>query len=1775
MVIIKDSSMGRFSDTLKTGYNKEVIEKAKLKNGDNITIRALYTNDSTFWSLESDGITAAQDSSRKYPKRFVFDDSALGPAHTELLKDIHGIAPEVITLYSCNPEIYEKYESVYEELLSSIIEAGASIKTIGELARISASHTPVLIELKHPIENFAEHHDSIDTPWGYYAHGERTDPILRKLENYSLLGYLDNNPPFLSNAQHITVSTDKMLRDVKTELAEKYPILSYFCAPDDEIYIATQHIRKIYSLAAVADFNAVTEARTARKNLINALLEAGAKPVKPVYEHDDLTTETGPLLVLLESDPEKTDSHYGYFGLVTAHDVYSGSITFGCSIPFKKTFDALSQQHESIAKFAAYDSVDIDESEIAAVYTLADIKLTAEPVPSDAQTIEALYPAAQWAVSASALNNDMLPNMTGFEPTMIGGGAHTWCSPVFLLADRDLKPGECVKAWVISEHDGRILKTVSSQATTDDNILESWPKVFLSTLNATLAVADGNQWMCAGYLADSGGMAIADTVLRTTDFLRLESSEKHRLNRLWYYADNCRLFTNAPFTANQVIACNLPDYPPAEGDTVSVQVRDRTTLRLYETHLYSIATDNAASSTWINGFCDFINKQHLNANSQYGMLRAGALAEDGVTLTAAPSGNSLWIPQQSNLSVELDALSFRKHRAVSAFTPVAGQEIKFHMLDQYSSTQLPGSPLSFTVPQGESDAQACLLSLAETLQTSALGDCLRLGDAYSHKGKPDSADGWWLWLLPLPARFIVEGLPSLGGTYEPALETLAGQKLTLQQLYQDYKQGLTLALTDRWNEQTVSTWMFTADSEQTQSLAQWVRGLALQLGSQFVRWGTLDALHPQPVIDAMDLSNHTLWLPKALESVLIVGQIEKEPTPAARCLPDLYPEFTFVRDYFQWEEAEEYARLKEEERAYVTSYHTHFSSMIAFGDEPLTERDRKEVNRREARERFTRELMKRPDFDFYIPSANVPALVASKLSRGNEPYPQKDVWQLRTNSQPPHYSWRESRGTSYWTECVSSNDYQMTIAFARPNPDYFPIAAALKLLSLASNNRLHTRHLIQAREHTPDLANILHAFKDASLLTAEADLVLECLDALAKKQITPPARDENFSEFPEYLIIDRADFSVEDLSLSDLSDNIRDADTNDATATPEGNECSRELIAGLLATPGIAEICKLLDEAALVSRLGRIDEVNAEYLHLQLTASAVKKGIRFISYTSDFAPDLLVDANAPNGGFRLYIPRSSDIRPNEVICSASSVSRTGIVPTRRSLTPEGRRVGQAPFMIQKPYTGRDFKPKDTLCADYANTVGSEVYDVSGASENGVDAKTGLFHAHYSVAVIRGLSGNGPEIELNLHYCATRANESALGDGWAFRFSAWDNRLHKLTLYTGQTITLTADHIDKAKGNKRLAINGVTLTGATGSFASLTALTVIYPSGRQETLTRPALHDGQEASKDYKDALLLKVRKIKENLQKWLRESGLSTEQSSNFQSKLDEIGKLESEMDRKAFILTPSQISAPQGSTLTLSWEGRKGHVHLHSIAEGSIQLLTAVHEPPTATGTYTSQFTVWPDTDEAYTVSLTIEDCLLIQLKRQGLRDASPVQSVVFGYEGEAVLDRVLCSVAEDDGSLEYVSYAPMWKDWDVSNSIIPLSRVVRHTLLPGAGQRPITYIWEWDGNTSVLAMKEGDTFSGTRSLETGTHHHGPSTRRTWTLTNGFLVETQTVETTPGLARETTTHTYPEAITSTDPAVIYRLATQPVSTTVTFEDLRAQVLNDRNAKSVTPESQS
>ncbi|WP_145182962.1 hypothetical protein [Pseudomonas sp. URMO17WK12:I11] len=1245
------------------------------------------------------------------------------------------------------------------------------------------------------------------------------------------------------------------------------------------------------------------------------------------------------------------------------------------------------------------------------------------PTGAEEEVIELPFAPLQWGQSFDRFVDDLLPDMTGFEPATLGAGRHLWNSPGFLLADRDLQVGECVKAWAVDTRNGCVLKCVHFTADKGNLAKEAWPTALLSAINLAPVDAKGNKWLDAGYLTEVGNLDITKVGLRTAGLLKKTPADKRSLDRLWHYADGCRLITNAPFQANQVIAGHLPDLPPAQGDIVSVQVRDRTTLRLYETHLYKPGVVKGANaSDWPKGLCEVINGRHLAVTSAYGMLRAGALGSDRVTIEAAASGNALWIPQNSNLSVEIDALAWRKHHSVSAFTPRAGEVIKFYYFDQYSSTQLPGSPFCYTVPQSDRSAEQCLSSIAAALKASDLGDYLRLGDSHSPDDRPSSILDWHLWVMPLPARVIVQGLPGLAEHYEPALETPEGESLTLEQLYNGYKEGLSLMLRERWNGQVVNSWTFQPDTEQVDDLGLWVQGLAATFDEPLALWGIAETLSPQPERELHRLSAHTLWLPQGLQSVITAERASLAPTPSINAIPDLHPEFTYLRDYLMWEEAEKYAQLKPEENAYVTNYHKYFSAIIALGEAPLTPRDRKEVKNRPHSE-FTRQLIERPNFGFYIPSANVPALVASRLSQRDAHYPQKDVWQLRMTSSPPHYTSAMNSYQRHWTECISSNEYQLVIAFSEPKDDA-PLSA-----------------------------------------------------------------------------------------------------------------------------------------------------VSSEYLHLQLTPSVIDKGVRFISYTSDFAPDLPPDCRTALGGFRLYIPTSCDLEADEVLCSASRVSRAGITPPRRCLSLEGVRYPQTAFKIHPPFCGRTFTPKDSLCADYANTVGSAVYDVSGASENGVDPKTGLFHAHYPIGIICGLSGKGPQIDLTLHYSATRANESALGDGWALRFSAYDNRLHRLTLHTGQTITLTADHIQSAKGAKRLAISGVTLTGATGNYASLTGLKVILPSGRMETLAKPSPHDGQEASEDYKHAFIRKLQKIKENLQQWLKESGLTTEQTTNFNDKITDIEKLEKEMNRKALMLVPTSITSPQGGTLTLAWESKRGHVRLNSIADGDIQLLTANHETPKATGTYSSSFTVWPGTDEQYTVTLKIEDCLLTQLQRQGKNEANPVQTVVFGYEGEPVLDRVLCSVAEEDGSLEYVSYAPMWKHWDTSTTLIPLSRVLRHTLLPGAGQQPITHIWEWEGKNSGFGMSEGDSFTATRSLETGSRLLGPSTRRTWQLINGLLVETKVVVTTPGLSRETTEMTYPDAITSTDATVIYRLATQPICTTVTTEDLRSSTINPAAQGNTTDDS--
>ncbi|WP_286915049.1 MULTISPECIES: hypothetical protein [unclassified Pseudomonas] len=1317
----------------------------------------------------------------------------------------------------------------------------------------------------------------------------------------------------------------------------------------------------------------VPELDSKKKNVeafIKYLLEQGATEV-PKDDWNGLTRSSGPLLI-------------DYGGRRHNFIFILGHLTEMAGEYYKlagkkadiKLFTQLLKKYDLSSDCFQHNEPSISFQETTSkIYRLAPVLAALASKPEESPSRET--PGSQ--------DNDLLPDMTGFVPARLGAGQHTWLSNNFLLADRDLKEGEKLHAWVIDQADGRVRKQVTWAADKDNLTKDKWPQAFAKAINAKPADSDGSKWLVAGHLAANGGLAINSHATPTTEAFRaLTASQRSDLNRLWYYADGCRFYSNAPFSANQVIAARIPDSTPVAGDTLTVQVRDRTTLYLYETYLYEHSGAKATSSASA-GLCKRIEERRGS------LLRAGVLGSDNITVTPAESRNALWVPQYSELSVEMDALTWQKQPGkITDFTPVAGATVQFHLYDAFSPVEMYGSPFSYTITETDTDAVKCLASLAKALKQSKLKYCLRLGNHASSTATADSLDKWALWLMPLPLRLVVKGLPGLTNAEEPSLETVQGQPLNLGQLYEDYKSGVTLAMADRWNGHTLTSWAFTPSAQQAASLGAWVTGLRAALDSPLIHWGTETVRKDTPDTDAADLAEHTLWLPRDAQLALLADH-PVQPVPESDSLPELDPKLTYLSDRLMWEEARAYAGSKRFERG-ITDYHARYAKLIIWGDEPLVERDRVEIDPgREANRKLDFAEMTYADFEFKIPSANVPALVASALSHEEHVYAQKDVWQLNYRA----------------CECLWSNEEQVVLDFKTTD-----------------------------RKQAPSQA----------------------------------------------------------------------------------------------------------------------------YLHLQLAHSARDKGIRFISYTSDFAPDQPASEYAirelqGTGGLRLNIPVPQALAEDEVLCSASRISRAGIsaAPRRQHGVYE---LEQVAFTLQRPYTGKSFAPADSLCADYAGTLGSEVYDVSGANENGVDPKTGLFHAHYPVGVIRGLAGKGPEVDLTLHYSATRANESALGDGWALRFSAYDNRLHRLTLSTGQTITLTADHVKEATGDKRLAINGITLTGCKGTYDALTEVTIVFPSGRVEKLAKPSTHDDKEASEHYKKAFVGKINKLQENLEQWLKETGITNEQIENINNKLKGLKEMKKDLERKAFILIPQCITSPQGGNLTFAWEGKEGHIHLQSISDGDTQLLKATLGTPTATGEYTSTYTVWPDSDEAYDVTLTIEDCLLTRLTRKGANDTSPVQTVVFGYEGEPVLDRVLCSVAEEDGSLEAVSYAPQWKGWDSGRSPIPLSRVLRHTLLPGAGQAPITHIWQWEG-INDQTMQEGGTFSSTCSLDTGGVAMGPFTRRTWALKNGFAVPTEVVEEVPGVVRETTTMTYPDSIASEDPTVKFRLATQPVRTTVSTEDLR------------------
>lgn len=406
-----------------------------------------------------------------------------------------------------------------------------------------------------------------------------------------------------------------------------------------------------------------------------------------------------------------------------------------------------------------------------------------------------------------------------------------------------------------------------------------------------------------------------------------------------------------------------------------------------------------------------------------------------------------------------------------------------------------------------------------------------------------------------------------------------------------------------------------------------------------------------------------------------------------------------------------------------------------------------------------------------------------------------------------------------------------------------------------------------------------------------------------------------------------------------------------------------------------------------------------------------------------------------------------------------------------------------------------YKPISLLCEDYGNTERSEIFDTLGQTETGVDPRTGLFHAHYPVATLQGLSGLGPLCDLTLHYSALRGNEAGLGDGWAWRFSSLDVRDRTLTLANGVRIAFTPEQwqaLGKGEPFKHEHCH-------VQSDRNYSEFTLDLPSGRREVLRKPAAAGGDEVEPNdkFRQKVIQALNAIKEKSKpkfpampehwtQWVLlvlspgayyiGAKLDYDEAYSAWEKHGSVKELDERIAyyQRPFVqLLPARIESRYGEALDLTWKRRKGQFLLLDINSGEQVLFSAQYPTPATTEAQANQqvrpgseegdevtLQVWPDSEEGYEVKLQLQHQLLRTLTRK--KAAVTLQQVECGYADDPTLDRVLCRLEELDGSVEYVQYShkkrsgnerPVWPEAEL------------HVLIPGSGQENQLSTYRYNG--------------------------------------------------------------------------------------------------------------
>ncbi|QHG65577.1 hypothetical protein [Pseudomonas putida] len=399
------------------------------------------------------------------------------------------------------------------------------------------------------------------------------------------------------------------------------------------------------------------------------------------------------------------------------------------------------------------DFVDMEATRYQAfVHEIAPDFVLELPGITSSLTVESpVEPAVEPALAPELAE---LPNMTGFEHTTLGTGDCVWASPCHVLADRDLQLDETVHVWAVDPMDGRVLKTVSLTATEDNKARVAWPVALVKAIQANDTLVDGSVLLQAGHLSDDAELTENTDAPTSQTFTGYNNIEKSQVDRLWAFNSHCKLLSNLPFKANQVCALTLPDAAPSLGERACIQVRHRTSQHLYESHFFR-PDANSASGSWSQQMCEFLN-QHST------MLRAGKRQDDGISITPALQGNRLWIPQLSDLSVQLESVTWLEHASFIVNADLAlDSEVMIAVHDDVTGAPLPGSPFTFS-PSIETQAQNQWPgALASQLADSPLAPYIKLEQASGGGTAPTST--WRCLRAGVPLRiWMSEPLASAG-----------------------------------------------------------------------------------------------------------------------------------------------------------------------------------------------------------------------------------------------------------------------------------------------------------------------------------------------------------------------------------------------------------------------------------------------------------------------------------------------------------------------------------------------------------------------------------------------------------------------------------------------------------------------------------------------------------------------------------------------------------------------------------------------------------------------------------------------------------------------------------------------------------------------------------------------------------------------------------------------------------------------------------------------------